>query len=135
MHEYYHSEGYTDLTAIRNDANYRLRKGRPQEESLIHLHPKHYRSRTNLNLEGSSSTGIWLDKLVPCTANAFTRDEEDKQHEWFLFDDLEAHERPQFEVGITSNYEVVKAQIVELPIVELPEEPKPWREDGWREDG
>jgi len=40
MHEYYHSEGVTDLQAIRLEANRRLTDKRWPEESIIHLHPK-----------------------------------------------------------------------------------------------
>lgn len=93
MHESYHSEGFTDLSVIRQQADYRLRKERPQEETLVHLHPKGYR---------------WADGSE-CHADPFTRDEEDKAHEWYLFDDLEADERPVFEAKSNSD--------------------KPWREE------
>jgi hypothetical protein len=39
MHIFYHTEGVTDLSVMRADANYRLDgKYYPPEESIIHMH-------------------------------------------------------------------------------------------------
>jgi len=70
MHEYFHSQGRTDLDAIRSDAVYRLIKGRPPEESLIHLHP----AKRD-------------DPTVECYALPHVADPDDTRHEWFLFEE------------------------------------------------
>jgi hypothetical protein len=39
-HHYYHSDGFTDLAVMRNDAEHRRSRKDKPEQSIIHLHPK-----------------------------------------------------------------------------------------------
>jgi len=67
MHIYYHSEGVTDLDAIRKEAMYRLIDKVHPEESFVHLHPK--------------------DEVCKVTAYLTTVEKlaADQEHEWILF--------------------------------------------------
>jgi hypothetical protein len=89
MHESYHTEGLTDLSVIRAQAEERLRKGWPQqEETLVHLHPKR-------DVTGSIGSKVILPlKMRPCNANSLVEDPEDKEHIWYLFSQLPEDERP-----------------------------------------
>lgn len=101
MHEYYHIQGVTDLDAIRKEAQHRLSRGMPyKEESLIHLHPKYQTATVIIDPTNSMpprGEGQTVHNLVPCTTSPLVRDENDKQHEWYLYIDLEEDQRPTLE--------------------------------------
>jgi len=84
MHESHHTEGLTDLSVIRAQAEERLRRGWPQqEETLVHIHGKYYRGADQR-----------IHKLYPCSANPLVENPEDKEHIWYLFIHLDEEDRP-----------------------------------------